>query len=131
LNMATKTKKTRSTRKPAISKGETGSSGKASGKFQPGKSGNPAGRKPGSKNKRTLLLRELCAEKNFNPIEFLIEVAQNKEIEWGTRIKAACEINSCLNPKLKAIEHSGGLNGKTTKELSEEDLMAIASEGEK
>lgn len=123
--MATK-KVAEKAKKPVSSKKTAGKGKKNPGKFQPGQSGNPGGRKPGSKNKRTLLLKELCAEKDFDPIEFLIDVAKNKKIEWGSRIKAACEVNACLNPKLKAIEHSGNLGGKPAKELSESELLAIA-----
>ena len=125
--MATKKKVVKKVKKPANSRKKTGSGTKSTGKFKAGQSGNPAGRKPGSKNKRTLALRELCAEKDFDPIEFLINVAKDKKIEMGSRIKAACEVNACLNPKLKAIEHSGNLGGKTSKELSEGQLLEIAN----
>ena len=113
--------------KPANSREKAGKGKENPGKFKPGQSGNPSGRKPGCKNKRTLALRELCAEKDFDPITFLIEVAQNEEIEWGSRIKAACEVNACLNPKLKAIEHSGSLGKGDVKEMSEEELLVIAN----
>jgi len=75
--------------------------------FQPGQSGNPDGRKLGSKNKRTLNGEELCLSRDFNSMVFLIEVAQDESIEIGYRIKAAVEINGCMFPKLKAVEHTG------------------------
>ncbi len=102
----------------------------SAGKFKPGQSGNPAGRKPGSKNKRTLAIRKLCEEKDFEPLVFLIDVAKNEEIEWSHRIKAACEVNACVNPRLKAIEHSGNIGKNNVKEMSEEELMAIANGGD-
>jgi len=113
--------------KPANSRKSAGKGNKNSGKFKPGKSGNPSGRELGSKNKRTLLLKELCTEKDFDPIEFLIDVAKNEEIEWGSRIKAACEVNACMNPKLKAVEHSGSIGKGDVKEMSEEELLTIAN----
>lgn len=54
-------------KKPADSNKSADKAKGSSGKFQPGKSGNPVGRKLGSKNKRTLLLKELCAEKRIRP----------------------------------------------------------------
>ena len=114
-------------KKPVVSRKSAGKGNKTLGKFKPGKSGNPAGRKSGSKNKRTLVLRELCEEKDFDPIEFLIDVAKNTEIEWGPRIKAACEVNSCMNPKRKAIEHSGSIGKGDVKEMSEQELLTIVN----
>ena len=84
---------------------------KGTGKFKPGESGNPAGRAKGSKNKRTLEVMDLCEKKKFKPIEFLIDVAKDENEEMVYRLKAAIEVNGCINPKLKAIEHSGDVGG--------------------
>ena len=75
--------------------------------FEPGQSGNPAGRKLGSKNKRTLNGEEICIEKDFNSMKFLVQIAQDKMLDMSFRIKAAIEINGCMYPKLKAVEHTG------------------------
>jgi len=75
--------------------------------FQPGQSGNPDGRKLGSKNKRTLNGEELCEASDFNSMSFLIRVAKNEALDMSFRLKAAIEINGCMFPKLKAVEHTG------------------------
>ena len=75
--------------------------------FQPGQSGNPEGRKPGSKNKRTLNGEELCEANEFNSMLFLITVAKDESLDMSFRLKAAIEINGCMFPKLKAVEHTG------------------------
>jgi len=99
----------------------------SAGQFKAGQSGNPDGRKRGSKNKRTLEVLEACQEKDFDPLKFLIDVAKNEGIEWSHRIKAACEVNACLNPKLKAIEHSGGIGRDDVQEMSKEELLNIVN----
>ena len=100
------------------------------GKFKPGQSGNPAGKRPGTKNKRTLTIQKLCEERDFDPLAFLIDTAKNEEIEWSHRIKAACEVNACVNPRLKAIEHSGSIGKNDVREMSEEELTVIANGGD-
>ena len=47
---------------------------------------------------------ELCKKKGFNPVTWLIEVAENEEIPWRERIRATIEINACLHPKKKAMD---------------------------
>lgn len=47
---------------------------------------------------------ELCKKKGFNPVSWLIEVAENEDIPWRERIRATIEINSCLHPKKKAMD---------------------------
>ena len=47
---------------------------------------------------------ELCKKKGFNPVSWLIEVAENEEIPWRERIRATIEINACLHPKKKAMD---------------------------
>jgi len=75
--------------------------------FEPGQSGNPSGRKLGSKNKRTLNGEDICIDKGFNSMLFLINVAQDERLDMSFRLKAAVEVNGCMYPKLKAVEHSG------------------------
>ena len=75
--------------------------------FEPGHSGNPSGRKLGSRNKRTLNGEEICIDREFNSMQFLVQVAQDEELDMSFRLKAAIEINGCMYPKLKAVEHSG------------------------
>ena len=101
---------------------------KGTGKFKPGESGNPAGRAKGSKNKRTLEVMELCEKKKFKPIEFLIDVAKDKNEDMVYRLKAAIEVNGCINPKLKAIEHSGHYNGLTGNKITLEIVPANKGE---
>lgn len=47
---------------------------------------------------------DLCKKKGFNPVSWLIEVAENEEIPWRERIRATIEINACLHPKKKAMD---------------------------
>ena len=75
--------------------------------FHPGQSGNPNGRKVGSRNKRTSIAEELCNSTGFNSMLFLIRVAENTALDMSFRLKAAIEINGCMYPKLKAVEHTG------------------------
>ena len=47
---------------------------------------------------------DLCKKKGFNPVSWLISVAENEDIPWRKRIRATIEINSCLHPKKKAMD---------------------------
>ena len=47
---------------------------------------------------------DLCKKKGFNPVSWLISVAENEDIPWRERIRATIEINSCLHPKKKAMD---------------------------
>ena len=47
---------------------------------------------------------ELCKKKGFNPVNWLIGVAENEDIPWRERIRATIEINACLHPKKKAMD---------------------------
>jgi hypothetical protein len=47
---------------------------------------------------------DLCRKKGFNPVSWLIQVAENEDIPWRERIRATIEINSCLHPKKKAMD---------------------------
>jgi hypothetical protein len=85
--------------------------------FQPGQSGNPAGRKKGSKNKNDYKKQvwEVCEAVGIDPFEVLALIAAGKlekidgtpeKITAYLRKEAASELCQYLKPKLKAIEIS-------------------------
>jgi hypothetical protein len=85
--------------------------------FKPGQSGNPQGRRPGSKNKKSYLSEvvEICEVNGVNPFEILAQIAAgtlekpdgNREtINACLRKEAAAELCQYLAPKLKAVEIS-------------------------
>lgn len=76
------------------------------GKF---KSGDPkppgSGRKKGVKNKSSSLkVSETIARLGFNPTEFLVKLAQNKNIDPHLAAKIAQELLQYTDRKLKASE---------------------------
>ena len=83
--------------------------------FVRGKSGNPKGRPKGSRNAKTKLAAELCAKMKFDPIQALIEIAQDKGVKVETRAAAAREVAKYVRPQLRAIEHSGDKEGAEVK----------------
>lgn len=84
--------------------------------FQPGQSGNPTGRIPGSRNKRSLEFQATLEKHNFNVAEALLSLYQEamKGLEYGNReerpiyLKIAADLAqnmaSYSYPKLKAVE---------------------------
>lgn len=84
-------------------------------RFAPGQSGNPSGRKPGSKNKLTYKREvwEACVQVGVDPFVVLAEIAagvllkpdsQPEKINAYLRKEAAAELCQYLKPKLKSIE---------------------------
>jgi len=88
--------------------------------FKKGKSGNPAGRKLGSKNKLNRNVDEICSKFDCNPFEILALIATGKIVDCEyisddqkkyftirLMMEAASELAQYLAPKLKSIEHKG------------------------
>jgi len=98
--------------------------------FKKGQSGNPSGRPKGSKSFKTKLIEEKLAELDFDPITAMVELYREKDCPQPVKAKLASELANYIFPKRKSVEHSGGLNNKTQKELSEQELLAIANGGE-
>ena len=108
--------------------------------FQPGQSGNPTGRTPGTLNKRTLEFKQTLEKHNFNPAEALLELyAKAQEgMEYGNReerpiyLKIAAdlvkEIAAYSYPRLKAVEvkRENQLEGMTPEQKLEAMKQAVA-----
>jgi predicted deacylase len=98
------------------------------GRFQPGRSGNPAGRPPGIRDRRGLGARETAEALGIDPLEVLLLLAgdrwadlhpdepevdkdgRRRRVPLELRLKAAKEAAAFLHPRLKAVDHavSGG-----------------------
>ena len=63
--------------------------------FQPGQSGNPAGRPPGARNKRTILIEQLLDENAENLLKRAIQLAND-----GDRVQLR-DLVRCIVPKAK------------------------------
>ena len=98
--------------------------------FVKGTSGNPGGRPKGSVSYKTKLIEQKLAELDFDPIAAMVELYREKDCPQPVKAKLASELANYIFPKRKSVEHSGGLNSKTSKELSDGELMAIANGGE-
>jgi|GEM_PF-6221654 len=83
--------------------------------FQPGQSGNPAGRKKGLKDKRHYKQEvwEACEKVGIDPFVVLAEIAAGvlkkpdgvpEKINGYLRKEAAAELCQYLKPKLKSVE---------------------------
>lgn len=84
-------------------------------RYQKGQSGNPAGRKPGSKNKFTKLksreVWQLLNERDCNPFEILADLAMDETVADRTRMEACGILCEYCEPKLKSVEMKTGDSG--------------------
>ena len=101
-------------------------------KFEKGQPRLPnAGRKPGSINKKSLLVKDILETHGVNLIEqILVRLPQlSREVQVETLLKLA----PYCYPKLAQIEVSGNIDVKERMlaEVSNEDLDAILTEAKK
>lgn len=68
-----------------------------------------AGRKEGSRNRKSLELETLLQKKfpNYDPVISMVEIANDKKVDMSLRLAAHKEIAKYLRPQLKAIELTG------------------------
>lgn len=92
-----------------------------------------SGRQPGTPNKKTQSLMEMCEARGFSPFGALLELAQFAE-DNNLRFNALKEVSQYLYPKRRAIEHSGKIDtgllqmAEAVMGLSDEELAEKAKE---
>lgn len=65
-----------------------------------------AGRVKGTPNKKTQSLLDMCAERNYDPVLAMIDIAQDENADPAMRLQAHKEVAQYVYPKRKALEHS-------------------------
>jgi len=70
-----------------------------------------AGRKKGSRNKRTAEMQARIRASGMDPLTFMISVMRNINAPLELRFEAAKQAAPFVHPKLSAIEHSGPDSG--------------------
>jgi hypothetical protein len=70
-----------------------------------------AGRRKGTPNKRTVLIDELLAQHQFNPVERMIALCNQDDLPLDLQVQILKELAQYVHPKRKAIEHSGSGGG--------------------
>lgn len=89
--------------------------------YKKGESGNPGGRPKGTKNKNTMLLRDMITvflEDNFQQV-----ITDFKELPPKDRMKLYCDLLQYGVPRLQAVQIE-----KDFDNLSDEQLHAIINE---
>lgn len=70
-----------------------------------------SGRQKGTPNKHAssfrAALRDYCEQIGADPHYFLADVVADEQADFGLRVSAAKELAQYIEPKLKAVEHSG------------------------
>lgn len=75
-----------------------------------------SGRKPGTKNRRTVEQVEAVIASGLTPLDFMLSVMRDVKEDKGRRIEAAKSAAPYCHARLNAIEHSGAIAGLTHEE---------------
>ena len=74
--------------------------------FQPGQSGNPRGRPPGSKNKVVTEIFKIAKERGYrHPVVYMLEVMEDKNAPVERRDMCAIAAAPYMTPKFGTIQH--------------------------
>jgi len=63
-----------------------------------------SGRKTGTKNIKTKVIAERCAEEGITPLEYMLNVMRDPTQEFDTRMDAAKSCAPYMHPKLASVE---------------------------
>ena len=63
-----------------------------------------SGRKTGTKNIKTKVIAERCAEEGITPLEYMLEIMRDPTQEFDTRMDAAKSCAPYMHPKLASVE---------------------------
>ena len=63
-----------------------------------------SGRKAGTKNIKTKVIAERCAEEGTTPLEYMLNVMRDPTQEFDTRMDAAKSCAPYMHPKLASVE---------------------------
>jgi hypothetical protein len=89
-----------------------------------------AGRRKGSPNKATAARQAAISASGDAPLDYMIRVMRDEGAPDGRRDEMAKAAAPYVHPRLAAIEYAGTLSGKPLSQMTDEELMAIISEGQ-
>lgn len=99
------------------------------------KTGDPkpanSGRKPGVKNKSTVVKEKLLTSKcKFDPLPHLIEFVNSPNIPLDTKVRILCELMKYFHPQQKAmsVEFDSDLNIKQEFKVSKADIKEAVND---
>ena len=84
-----------------------------------------AGRKKGSRNKRTLETLIAVEQGGITPLEYMLEVMRDEALDSQARLSAACKAAPYIHPKLSSTTIQTSLSLKTAEEMTDEELDAL------
>ena len=79
-------------------------------KFQKGRQ-KTGGRRKGVRNIRGRV-EDLCNEMGYDPFQAMIAIGTNTRNGGQLRARMAAELAQYVRPKLRAVEHSGGIDAR-------------------
>jgi len=89
-----------------------------------------AGRKKGSPNKKTAELQQKVAETGLTPLEVMLQIMRNTSDE-RLQLTAAQAAAPYVHAKLSSVELTGDMKVTNVRDLSDDELAAIAASGGK
>ena len=86
------------------------------------------GRKKGTPNKKTLVLRQ-AAEAGITPLDYMLAILRDENVDIARRDDMAKAAAPYVHSRLAAVQHSGQVELKRAVELTDDELASIAAVG--
>ena len=87
-----------------------------------------AGRKRGSRNKRTLELVKMVEKSGLTPVNYMLSVMRDKSVERKERLDAAKAVAPYIHARLASSEVDIRSDKQSASEYSMDELLASVSE---